>query len=93
MNGIELIVATPCGEILHEFCESVRLCTIDDEHGRGGGSLGIRRGHAPAIAALAPGKVIGIRNDGSAVQTEVGGGIAAIGGNRVTILADGVREN
>ena len=88
MNNIELIVVTPKGEILHEKCESIRLWTIDDEQGRGGGSLGIRRGHAPAIAALSRGAVAGIREDGSTVQAEISGGIAMIGNDCVTVLAD-----
>ena len=52
---IEFIVLTPHGKAVDIRCDSVHLVLCDDETGHGGGQVGLRRGHLPAVLALGDG--------------------------------------
>ena len=71
-------------------CDSVRLFARDGENGRGGGCLGIRRGHVPAIIALGNHPVVALLGGQTVFETPVSGGIAVVeaGGHTVTVYPD-----
>ena len=54
-NRIIVSVITPGGEPVRFECDSLRLTVRDGRGGRGGGSYGIRRGHARAVISLGKG--------------------------------------
>ena len=71
-------------------CDSVRLSIADSVSGKFSGSYGIRKGHADAVLALAPGK-ISVSLDGKEVfSAESQGGFATVKNNEVRVTADGV---
>ncbi len=74
-------------------CDSVRLCIADSVSGKFSGSYGIRKGHAKAVFALAPGG-ISVSLDGKEIfSAECDGGFATVENNEVRVIADGVKEN
>ena len=82
--GVRLRVVTPSGVAKDIFCDSVRLNAADD---RGGGLLGIRRGHTPALIILERGRLTAFREGEKTEDIGVGGGFAAVSGDTVTVLA------
>ena len=78
---------TPMKEVASFRCESVNLCEKDDAEGWGGGSIGIHRGHLPAVIALAEGGEVKAVSQGKTVfQACVRGGFARVDGESVTVL-------
>lgn len=71
-------------------CDSVRLFARDGAGGRGGGCLGIRRGHVPSIIALGNHPVVALLGGQTVLETPVSGGIAVVeaGGHTVTVYPD-----
>ena len=65
-------------------CESLRLPMADDSAGRGGGSLGIRPGHARALIALAEGVAEVVTEEGVR-RFHVAGGFADVKNDAVTL--------
>lgn len=88
MENMVLKVVTPGGEAVNVDCDSVQLRIPDDASGNHGGWLGIRRGHADSLMALAPGKVQARLNGALVAETFVSGGIAFVADNVVTVLAE-----
>ena len=80
-------VLTPGSERYSARCDSVRFF-IPDGKKNDGGSVGIRRGHADALMAVAPGKVEGFAGGERVLNCVVGGGLAIVGGDKVSILTD-----
>lgn len=79
-----LKIVTPAGEVASVECDSIRLQIPDDENGRQGGSMGIRRGHTDALLAVAPGTVTAV---GETVREfPVSGGFAFVERDVVTVL-------
>ncbi len=87
-EGIRLSIVTPNGEAASAVCDSVRLNAQDDAHGRNGGGLGIRRGHAPAMIALSEGTVTALLEGSVVRKVKICGGFAAVGNDKVTVLTD-----
>ncbi len=86
---ILLTVLTPDGVQDTVRCDSVRLTVPDSRSGRiPGGSVGIRRGHAPALMTLAPGKVEAFSGGAPVFSRSVCGGLALVDRNTVSVLAD-----
>lgn len=70
-------------------CDSVKLCIADSVSGKFSGSYGIKKGHAKAVFALAPGR-IAVSLDGNEVFSAEGqGGFATVENNDVRVVADG----
>ena len=88
---ILLLVLTPDGEVCRVECDSVRLPVPDPKNGgEPGGTVGIRRGHTDALVAVFPGKIEAFADGRPVVSCETGGGLAMVGGDRVTVLAQSV---
>ena len=92
-SDLELIILTPNGELARVPCDSVRLFARDNEAGEGGGSIGIRKGRLPAVAALEPGSKAEARLAGELVyKTRVPGGFAMVKDDTVTVLTDSIEK-
>lgn len=71
-------------------CDSVKLSVADSISGKFSGSYGIRKGHARAVLALAPGK-ISVSLEGQEIfSCESQEGFAAVENNIVRVISDGV---
>ena len=80
-------VLTPQGEKFSGECEAVDLWARDDAEGNGGGSLGFRRGHLPAVVALAEGgRVKAMEGDNTVYSARIRGGYARVDRESVTVL-------
>ena len=78
---------TPMKEVASFRCESVNLFEKDDAQGWGGGSIGVHRGHLPAVIALAEGGPVKATSQGKTVfHALVRGGFARVDGESVTVL-------
>ena len=82
-----LLLVPPEGGKRRIPCDSVRFQIPDGKNGRGGGSVGIRKGHTDALAAVAPGILTATKNGEPVFRAKVGEGIAAVTGDSVTVLA------
>ena len=90
MNELTLLIVTPEGEQVRIQCGSVTLYARDNARGEGGGSIGIRKGHLPALISLKAGSAVKARTDGrDAVVGTVSGGFASVRNNTVTVAAEG----
>ncbi len=84
---LQFRLLTPMKEVASFRCESVNLFEKDDAQGCGGGSIGIHRGHMPAVIALAEGGALKAVSQGKTVfQASVRGGFARVDGSSVTVL-------
>lgn len=84
---------TPDRQLPSVECDSVKLNIADSITGEFSGLYGIRKGHAKAIFALAPGK-ISVSIEGKEIfSVETQGGFATVQNNEVRVTADGVMEN
>ncbi len=70
------------------LCDSIRLTVADNENGRGGGSCGIKKGHAPALMALSAGSVKAYCGGEEAFSREIKGGFATVKNNVVTLIIE-----
>ncbi len=78
---------TPMKEVASFRCESVNLVEKGDSEGWGGGSIGVHRGHLPAVIALAEGGPVKATSQGKTVfHALVRGGFARVDGASVTVL-------
>ncbi|MBQ8182861.1 MAG: hypothetical protein IJ025_03050 [Clostridia bacterium] len=87
-ENLSLKVITPEKESFYENCESVIFCVNDNKKGNGGGSYGIRKGHAKAIFSLAKGKLSVLKNGEAAIDAKVSSGFARIENNVVIVIVD-----
>ena len=88
VDELTLIILTPQGEKGRSACDSVTLIARDGENGDGGGSVGIRRGHLPAVISLEDGSsVIASSNGVSLASYTVSGAFAMVKDNIVTVTA------
>ncbi len=84
---------TPEGEVFSCPCDAVNLTVKDDASGHGGGSIGVRRGHLPAAAALEEGGSLRCLAEGKPVfSCRVRGGFARISREEVTVLTPEATE-
>lgn len=84
---------TPQRKLPELECDSVKLSIADSVSGKFSGIYGIRKGHARAVLALAPGR-ISVSLDGQEIfSAEARGGFAAVENNEVRVVDDGVNIN
>jgi len=87
MDTLTLVITTADGETQSFACDSVNLISCDDSMGDNGGSIGIRRGHMPAVIALEPDSMIKAMQNGNRVYSaKIGGGFASVRNNTVTVV-------
>ena len=78
---------TPQGERCSCPCDTVDLWAKDDAQGRGGGSMGVRRGHLPAVVALEEGsRVRVVSGEKTVYAARIRGGFARVDRESVTVL-------
>ena len=83
---VTLILSSPDREAVSARCESVRLIASDSSDGKtAGGSVGIRRGHVPALIAVAPGPVRAFAEGREVFR-------CTVADNRVTLLTERFSE-
>ena len=77
---------TPLREVASCRCDAVTLYEKDGAQSFGG-SIGIRRGHLPAVVALAEGGTVKVTSEGKTVfAATVRGGFARVDQGSVTVL-------
>lgn len=87
MNGaIKLSIVTPKGVAFSVTCDSVRLNTPDDRNGHNGGSIGIRRGHIPAVIAIAEGETVAFSNGTVVLRVRTESGFASVENDEVQVI-------
>lgn len=69
-------------------CDSVRLWVKDDEKGRGGGAIGIRRGHTRAVIALCAQTLRAYREGEVVCEMTIPGGIATVEADVIRVFVD-----
>ncbi len=82
-----LRLLTPTGTSAEVVCDSVQLTLRDNAAGAGGGLIGIRHNHAPAVLALAEGPIRASLR-GETVFRATAGGFASVRDNVVTVISD-----
>ena len=92
--GKQLIlkIATPNGAHDPILCDSIRLTICDDLDGRGGGSYGIRPGHAKALLSLDQGSIKAFLSDRCVLTGHSGTGFATVEQNTVTVVTENFSE-
>lgn len=85
---ITLEIITPAGVVARVECDSVRLALADDQKGKGGGSYGIRSGHAEAVLLLAEGTTVGQTDNREILVAKTGKGFATVSGGAVSVVVD-----
>ena len=83
---LTLKILSPGGEAANVVCDSITLTVKDNSQGKGGGSYGIRTGHAPALIATDKG-VITAKKDGQIIFSDrFDEGMATVDSNTVTVI-------
>ncbi|MBR0207677.1 MAG: F0F1 ATP synthase subunit epsilon [Oscillospiraceae bacterium] len=83
-DRIRLKIVTPAGTALDRMTNYVNLPTPE-------GSVGILADHAPMLCALGKGR-LKYRFEGGESFLSVSGGVAGVGNNELTVLAEEVRN-
>jgi F-type H+-transporting ATPase subunit epsilon len=78
--ALSIEIVTPEQRVLTTECDEVRLPGVD-------GGFGIRPGHTPLVAALAPGELVYV-NGGTEQRYAVGEGFAEVSNDKVRILVE-----
>ena len=90
MLPMEFVLVTPEGEAARLACDSVNLFAADNANGENGGSVGIHRGHLPAVIALEKGSAVIVKAEGREIfRAKTEGGFAHVRDDRVTVLTEG----
>ena len=92
MSELVLKIVTPNGARDPIRCDSVHLTICDDLRGKGGGSYGIRAGHAKSLLSLDTGVVKAFLSDQIVLTGESGVGFATVERNTVTIVTEAFFE-
>ena len=90
MNGgnMTFVLIDTDGEQVRLECDSVSLVAADGADCTGGGSMGIRRGHTPAIVALGEG-IIRVSLGGKTLyEAPLNGGLASVFEDNVTVVTE-----
>lgn len=82
----------PDSPVITAECDSVRLTLADDENGRGGGSYGVRYGHAKAVLLLGKGALSAYSGGELVMSAECSDGFARVEDNIVTVVTEKCRE-
>ena len=89
-DKLTFILFTPHRRFPSVECDSVKLSIADSVTGKFSGSYGIRKGHAKAVLALAPGRISASVNGKEVFSAESQGGFASVENNEVRVTVDGV---
>ncbi len=88
MAELTLKIVTPKGSQASVSCDSIHLTISDNAKGRGGGSYGIRRGHAKALLSLEKGEIKAFLSGKTVLAGEGGCGFAAVDQDEVTVTVE-----
>ena len=92
-EGLKLKLITPAGMQRELDCDAVNMVACDNAEGFGGGSVGIRKGHMPAVIALENDSIVSAKSNGIEVLcARVAGGFASVKENIVTVITPAVIE-
>ena len=89
-STMTLRLLTPAGYSSETACDSVHLTQRDSIAGTGGGLVGVRADHAPAVIALGKGPVTASLGAKTVFRAVVSGGFASVLDNVVTVITDAV---
>ena len=92
MGKLILKIVTPHGSRDPIRCDSVRLTICDNLNGRGGGSYGIRAGHAKTLLTLDKGVIRAFQSGQEVLAGESGIGFATVEQNTVTVVTEAFFE-
>ena len=92
MSKLILNIVTPNGIRGPIRCDSVRLTICDDLSGRGGGSYGIRAGHADSLLSLDKGVIKAFLSEQNVLTGESDVGFATVERNAVTVVTENFVE-
>lgn len=92
MSPLSLRLVTRDGRCEDYPCDSIRLPMADDKKGRGGGSMGIRKGFPNAVIALQAGRAEALRNGSPVFAARITGGFALVEDGRVTLCPDAMAD-
>lgn len=87
-NPLTLCVFSPTGAETAIGCDSIRLSAKDGKDGKNGGSLGVRKGHAPAMVALGQGPLLALLQGETVFEGAFPGGIAVVEHDTVTVFTE-----
>ena len=86
MSALTLKIVTPEGVDKTVACDSITLWMAPDVHGKGEGSLGIRKGHTEAVIALGEGPLSAHLEGKEVFSDRTKGGFATVLDDTVTIV-------
>lgn len=86
MSDLLLKVITPSGSGGEIECDSVHMIMPDDSGGKGGGSIGIRKGYENALIALDKGNVDAFLKGEKVYSKQIEGGFAVVKDNVITVM-------
>ena len=92
MSKLTLNIVTPNGARAPIQCDSVHLTICDDLSGKGGGSYGIRAGHAKSLLTLDQGVIRAFLSGQNVLTGKSGTGFATVERNTVTVVAESFLE-
>ena len=88
MNPLTLKIVTPEGDDKMIACDSVTLWMAPDNHGKGEGSIGIRKGHTEAVIALGNGPIEAHLDGKSVFSARTEGGFTTVLNDVVTVITN-----
>ena len=88
MSKLTLKIVTPSGARAPIRCDSVHLTICDDLNGKGGGSCGIRAGHAKSLLTLDQGVIQAFLSGQTVLTGENDIGFATVEQNTVTVVTE-----
>lgn len=88
MSTFKFSIVTPDGVNGEYTCDSVNLMMPDDKHGKNGGNIGIRKGHADAVIALDKGDITAKLEGREVFRGRVSGGFAVVKGGNLSVIAE-----
>lgn len=88
MEEVILKIVTPKVSYGPYECDSIHLTVCDNESMQGGGSYGIRKGHAKALMVLECGNIRVFRDGQLLIEGKSGCGFATVENNQVTAVVE-----
>ena len=92
MSKLILKIVTPSGNRDPIRCDSVHLTICDDLNGKGGGSYGIRAGHAKSLLSLDKGVIKAFLSGQNLLTGKNDIGFATVEQDAVTVVTDAFVE-
>lgn len=83
---LTLKIITPDGERPEISCDSVSVTVKDNKNGKGGGSYGIKKGHAEALIALDKGTLSAKKGEETIFSENLPEGFLSIKNNYITVI-------